>query len=141
MTSHRFTIPGKPIGKGRPRFSAKAGRAFTPQKTRNWEAFAAWTLREQFSGEPLRCAVVVDIVAVFPRPESKVWKTKPMPRYRHVIRPDGDNIAKAACDALEKAGVLYNDSQAWRVTVEKWVASGDEQPHLNITVTHETRTT
>ena len=132
MTSHTFTIPGQPVAKGRPRFSAKHGRTFTPAKTRNWEAFAAWTLSEQWTGEPLRCAVTVRIVAVFQRPKAKVWKTRLMPRYPHTGRPDADNIAKAVSDALEKAGVLYNDSQVWDLHVVKMVADGDEQPHVEV---------
>lgn len=137
------TIPGEPIGKGRPRATTIGGHArmYTPGKTQRWEAYAAATMAAQWSGEtmrePLRCPVHVTIEAVFSRPKSKVWKSKPMPRYQHVIKPDSDNAAKALCDALEKAGVLHNDSQAWVLHVTKWVASGAEQPHVRVTVQWE----
>lgn len=36
----RFSVPGKPLGKGRPRFSRASGRAFTPAKTVSYEGKA-----------------------------------------------------------------------------------------------------
>jgi len=137
-TVRRVTIPGEPIGKGRPRASVIGGhvRMRTPVKTARWEAFAAETIRLQWRPvEPERGPVCVSIVAVFSRPKSKTWKTKPMPRYPHVGRPDADNIIKAVCDALEKAGAVHNDSQVWSLRAEKWVAAGDEQPHVAVTLT------
>lgn len=37
-----FTVPGTPVGKGRPRFSRAAGlvRTYTPAKTAGWEVLA-----------------------------------------------------------------------------------------------------
>ena len=36
-----FMVPGKPQGKGRPRFSRKSGTAYTPSKTRDYERLIA----------------------------------------------------------------------------------------------------
>ena len=40
MTRISFTIPGSPVGKGRPRVSVRGGyaHAYTPEKTRTYEA-------------------------------------------------------------------------------------------------------
>ncbi len=139
MSQWHCTIPGEPIGKGRPRATTVGGHArlYTPSKTAKWEAYAAATMAQEWTGEPLRCPVQVTIEAVFSRPKSRVWKTKPMPRYPHVSRPDGDNCAKAVCDSLEKAGVLHNDSQVWVLHVVKWIADGHGQPHVRVIVLWE----
>lgn len=133
-------IPGDPVGKGRPRASIVGHARFrmrTPEKTAKWEAYAAAWMAQKWSGDALRCPVTVSIKAVFARPKSKMWKTKPTPRLPHTARPDADNVAKAVCDSLEKAGILHNDSQACRLTISKWVASGHEQPHVSVTVAWE----
>jgi Holliday junction resolvase RusA-like endonuclease len=52
------------------------------------------------------------------------WKT---------TRPDADNLAKAVFDALN--GILWaDDSQIVNSTVSKFIASGDEQPHVKVVV-------
>src|SRR5687768_2245561 len=68
-----FTVPGIPVGKGRPRFTTKGGfaRAYTPAKTRSYEdairteAFAAMGGRD-----PLDEAVTVTVTAYRPIPKS-----------------------------------------------------------------------
>ena len=46
MTEIVLRVPGQPTGKGRPRFSPKSGRAYTPKKTMAAESrvFQAWQL-------------------------------------------------------------------------------------------------
>ena len=43
MTGVSFTVPGEPIGKGRPRATTRAGHAalYTPKKTANYESLIA----------------------------------------------------------------------------------------------------
>lgn len=84
---------------------------------------------EIFTG-PLR----VEMVFVFPRPKSRVWKTKPMPRERHIAKPDADNLFKSAADALNMIA-WRDDSQIAETTIAKWYASGDESPHVEIKIT------
>lgn len=75
----------------------------------------------------------LQVVFVMPRPKSKVWKTRPMPRYRHGKKPDLDNLEKSVMDAL--TGIAWrDDSQVVCKHSEKWVAAGDEQPHCKITI-------
>lgn len=45
MEVRTFTIPGTPVGKGRPKFSrAGAGvRTYTPEKTASYETLVKWS--------------------------------------------------------------------------------------------------
>lgn len=79
---------------------------------------------------PLR----VEMDFVFPRPKSKIWKTKAMPRERHTAKPDADNLFKSTADALNR--VLWrDDSQIAETLIKKWIASGDETAHVEIKIT------
>ena len=118
-----LTIPLSPVAKGRPRVAVHGGKAhaYTPKKTRSFEAavatIAAAHIRQRFTG-PLR----VDIVAVLPRPKrlmrakddaGLVWAPK---------RPDADNLRKAVLDGL---ATCYDDDaqvvagQTFKVYAEK----------------------
>jgi Holliday junction resolvase RusA-like endonuclease len=80
-----------------------------------------------FRGVPWEGPVFMELVFLMPRPQSKIWKTRSMPRYPHTSVPDRDNIAKACKDALN--GVAYrDDSQVCAGPISKWVCSGDENP-------------
>jgi Holliday junction resolvase RusA-like endonuclease len=132
------------------RATAFAGhaRVYTPQTLGKGDtkrphpihAFKA-TLRmvaeQSYTGPPLSGPLRMDLLLVFPRQSAKVWKTKPMPRYRHYIKPDRDNCEKAVLDAL-KGLVFVDDCQVCAGEPEKWHAAGDEQPHCEITITQLT---
>jgi Holliday junction resolvase RusA-like endonuclease len=84
-------------------------------------------------GAPLLGPLAIQIVAVFPRPKSKIWAKRPMPREAKVSKPDVDNILKAIADAL--TGILWiDDCQLVDVTMRKLIASGDEQAHCEVEV-------
>lgn len=86
------------------------------------------------SGGPITGPVMVDAEFVFPRMKGQIWKTKPMPRLRHAKKPDTDNLQKAVFDAL--TGLLWiDDAQICDGRIQKWIAAGDEQPHVVITIT------
>ena len=53
-----------------------------------------------------------------------------MVREMHCATPDADNVVKAVSDALEKAGIVRNDSQIWRVSAEKWYCDPDEEARV-----------
>ena len=130
------TIPGAPIGKGRPRATVRGGfvRTYTPAKTKKWESDAAMVLRSSWREEPLEGPISVGILALFPRPQRMVWKTKPMPRVPYVQKPDLDNVAKAVLDALEKAGVIRDDKAVWSLDCEAMYCAGDEDPRVVVRV-------
>jgi Holliday junction resolvase RusA-like endonuclease len=130
--SWRSFIAGEPVGKGRPRFARATGRAYTPAKTRTWEKKAEVVLRDDWDRPALEVPARLLVVALFPRPQRIVWKTRPMVRVPHAARPDSDNIAKAVGDAVEKAGIVKNDSTFFRLDVRKFYAGGDELPGVHV---------
>lgn len=82
---------------------------------------------------PFTGPVRMDMRFVLPRPKGMIWKRKPMPRIRHTSTPDIDNLSKAVGDAL--TGLAYKDDcQVCCGEAEKWIASGDESPHVVISI-------
>lgn len=82
---------------------------------------------------PLTGPLRIDLVFVFPRPAGMFWKTKPMPRVPHTKKPDRDNVDKAILDAM-KSIIFVDDAQVCDGRIQKWIASGDEQPHVEVTI-------
>lgn len=131
---NRFVIYGKPMGKGRPRFS-RAGRfvrTFTPEATANYETL----VKLAYQGEGcsmMEGEVRAEIVAYFQIPKS-VSKKKRLAMARGEVRPtskpDCDNIAKIVLDALN--GLAYkDDSSVVSLRVEKLYA---EEPRVEVSL-------
>ena len=136
-------VPAVPIAQPRQRHrvsKSKAGKAFvmnyTPSKApvNDYKATVRLATQQVHSDAPLTEPLSVSLLCVMPRPSRLMWKTRPMPRVPHTSTPDCDNLAKSTCDALKQL-LWVDDAQICRLTVEKWIASGDEQPHVVITVT------
>ena len=112
-------IGGKPQGKARPRVTRRG--AYTPKKTKEYEAKirAAW--QEQAGATFEDRPVMVRIFAYFkpPKSASKVKRARMIAgEIRPTMKPDADNIAKAVCDALN--GLAYkDDSQVVALAVFK----------------------
>lgn len=108
-----FKVDGEPQGKGRPRFSRKIGRAYTPEKTATYESLIRSDFYRQnpdirFDSSP----VTLSIWAYMSIPKSKSKMTKAMMRSgyeRPTKKPDIDNIVKAVMDALN--GAAWNDDK------------------------------
>lgn len=139
MILHVPIVP-KAQPRQRQRIVTKNGRSFamnyTPANDPANVAKAAikLELNRVMTGPPITGPVAVGVIAVFPRPASMFWKTKEMPRVRKPTKPDLDNIAKNVLDALNKLAFV-DDALVARIECEKWIASGYEQPHLQITIT------
>lgn len=143
----KITVPAIPVGQPRMRAMSRGGHAklYTPRLIKSsdgtkrihpihdFKATIKHVASGWFSGAPLRGPLRVDVICVFPRHSAKVWKSKPMPRYPHVQKPDRDNVDKAVLDAL-KGIVFADDCQVCAGSIEKWHAAGDEQPHVEIVV-------
>lgn len=101
-------VPGKVVGKMRPRFTTAGGaaRAYTPRKSLEFENRVAAEYRKQ-GGRLHRGAVQVTVAYRRPLPKS-------LPRYRSgewdEVKPDLDNVAKSVLDALN--GLAYEDDSS-----------------------------
>ena len=111
----RFTVPGQPQGKARPRVVSRGGytHAYTPTKTAQYEA----CVREAYKlsippRKPPSGAVEVAIRAYYAVPKS--W---PLEKRKKAlagmipvtVKPDCDNIIKIICDALN--GLAWEDDK------------------------------
>ena len=137
-----LTIPAVPVAQPRQRHrvvKTKAGKVFSTNYTpksdpvNTFKATVRMMAQAKYKGPPLTGPVRVDCVFVFPRPASKVWKTRDMPRYPHTVKPDRDNCDKAVLDAL-KGTVLVDDAIVCDGRLTKWRAAGAEQPHVEIVI-------
>ncbi len=135
---YRFEVPGDPVAKGRPRFSRKTGRTWTPEKTSRYENLVAMAYKENYpdmipAGEPIRLTVI----AYFTPPKATSKKRLALMLsnlIHHVKRPDADNILKSVQDGLNKVAFM-DDSQIWSLCVEKRYS---EYPRVEVVI-EETR--
>lgn len=108
-----IVVPGAPVPKGRPRFTSQGGfaRTFTPKATAEYERKVAGIARSVMIGKQiLTCPVKVDITAFMPIPVSMPKYKKEMAVKQALLpakKPDIDNLAKAALDALN--GICFAD--------------------------------
>lgn len=137
-----FTVPAIPVAQPRQRHRVMqvAGRTitqnFTPAKApvNAYKAAVQLAASQAYQGPPLQCPLRLDCLFVLPRPKALMFKKREMPRVPHTTaRGDLDNFWKSTVDAL--AGTMFgNDCQVYASTMEKWIASGSEQPHVVVTV-------
>ncbi|CAN0620507.1 crossover junction endodeoxyribonuclease RusA [Burkholderia multivorans] len=118
-----FTVPGKPVAKGRPRFSRQGGhvRTFTPEATERYEnlvkmaARAAMRDAQPYEG-PVRLVVHIGV----PIPSSWSMKRQTAAAAGEIgatKKPDADNVVKALKDGMN--GVVYVDDGQ---VVDLWVS-------------------
>lgn len=118
MSAVSFRIPGTPVGKARARATVrgfKDGRPIighhTPQKTRTWEGVAATMAMQAMAGTPPMAGPLrLELQIVLPVPTSwPGWKRALAlaGEIRPTVKPDADNVEKAAKDALN--GVVWAD--------------------------------
>lgn len=117
-----FTVPGKPVGKQRPRFSRTytGVRTYTPRKTQEYEDLVRISYRA-VSKQKLEGAISATIYGYFepPKSVSKTQRAKMLNgEISHIKKIDSDNLAKSILDALN--GVAYDDdSQVCLLVVQK----------------------
>lgn len=131
-----ITIPGDPVGKQRPRLSARGGhaRAYTAKATREWESDAARRMAEAHGPHVEKGPLMVVVRAVKDRPQRLMRKRDPEDRIWRTVKPDADNVGKSALDALEKAGVIANDSEVAVCRFESLFTALWEDPCVEIEV-------
>ena len=111
----RLTVEGAPVAKGRPRMT-RSGRVYTPSKTRAYEERIRQLTAIEMVGRPAtESPVIVHVAAVFESPPS--WsRTKRLAVVQggsfHAVKPDIDNIVKAALDGIcFENGAVRDDKQ------------------------------
>jgi Holliday junction resolvase RusA-like endonuclease len=123
-----LTIPGKPVGKGRPRMT-KSGHVYTPAPTENYEAYikALW-VQEHGSEVAFPVEAVMLSVSVYMAIPQSTSKKRREAMLDGVImptkKPDLDNVLKIIADALN--GLAYtDDKQIVGVTMVKGYSEHD----------------
>ena len=124
LNSINFTIPGAPIGKGRPRFARHGAHvvAYTPHKTVNFEAVVKIMASQAMAGKSLLTRpVALHIDMYMPIPASWSKKRQQLAHSGLIgatTKPDIDNITKGIFDSLN--GVVYlDDKQIVSLTASK----------------------
>lgn len=107
-----ITVLGKPQGKGRPRYTTRAGHAvaYTPAATKAYEAQIRQAWQEQDGRNFGAAALALIVTAYYPIP-SKARKAEKDAMLAGQVpatgKPDLDNVVKACMDALN--GTAYDD--------------------------------
>lgn len=131
-----FVLSGVPTAKGRPRLTTRGGfaRAYTPDKTRRFEALVADAARAAI-GPIDAYAGPVELEAHFALPIPKSWpKRDKLAAAAGTLmpagKPDLDNYLKAIADGMN-AIVYRDDSQIVSVRMTKRYG---EEPGVAVTV-------
>ena len=129
-----IAVAGPPVPKGRPRFSRKAGIAYTPAKTRKYEDVVRLAAGQAMENQaPFQGPLAVEVEVYLPVPTS--WSKKKQGRAHLGLvvptkRPDANNFASCALDGCN--GIVYrDDSQVVELHVTKRYAM---KPQLIIRV-------
>ncbi len=150
-----FTVPCVPVAQPRQRHRVvQSGRRvfatnYTPTRdpVNAYKAAVQAAAAAAHQGPPLEGPLVVEMVFVLPRPKARPKWIKRWSMWWHVWESGGrvphclklndrDNLLKSTQDALN--GILWDDDgQIWDGPPRKWVASGREQPHVEIAVRWE----
>ena len=126
---YEFEVPGKVIGKGRPRLNSYTGIVYTPTKTKDYESLVEqYFLLKYPRFKTLEGRIKVSIIAYFSIPkatkksdinemlDNNISPTK---------KPDIYNIVKAVLDSMNKFA-FKDDNQITKLEVEKKYALEDK---------------
>lgn len=133
----KFTVPGEPRGKGRPRFSRQGNfvRTYTPEATASYENLIKLEYERQCGGMFYEKGVPLDvrITAYYGIPASASKKKRQLMldhKIRPTKKPDVDNLVKCFMDAGN--GVIYHDDiQVTDLIVRKYYSA---QPCVVVTI-------
>lgn len=126
----KLTIPGKPLGKQRPRV-LKNGIAYTPQQTVNYETLVKQLYITEHFQKQLNGPIKATIIAYMPMPKSTSNKKKEQMIAGIIAptkKPDWDNIGKIITDALN--GLAYEDDK--QIVDARVVKLYSDQPRVEI---------
>lgn len=131
---YEFEVPGKIIGKGRPRVNTTTAIAYTPTRTREYEELVKQYFIMKYRGiKPLEGRLNIEIIAYFGISKNANKKEKSQMIENSISpckKPDIDNIAKIILDSLNKLA-FNDDNQITKLSVEK-VYSEEEKVYIKI---------
>lgn len=135
MNQIKFTIPGEPQGKGRPR-ATRSGVVFTPKKTRQYENRVKAEYFDQcrcykFPDDALLDMQIIAFYGVAKSDTKKVRQWKLDGQKRPNKKPDMDNVIKCVADALNEVA-YHDDTQIVDCQVRKFFS---ENPRVEVTIT------
>lgn len=119
-----FTIPGQPVGKGRPRFARRGNfvTTYSPEKTANYETLVKIKSSEAMTGHAKFADAVSVVISLFvsvPASWSKKKRAQALDgELKPTTKPDLDNMAKIILDGCN--GIVWgDDKQAVDLSVRK----------------------
>lgn len=119
---YEFEVPGKIIGKGRPRLNSYTGQVYTPTRTKDYECLIIQYFMLKYPRfKPFEGRVSVEIIASFEVPKSTKKSDKELMlenKINPLKKPDIDNIVKIILDAMNECA-FKDDTQITKLAVEK----------------------
>lgn len=119
---YEFEVIGEVVGKERPRVNMYTGSVYTPNKTKDYEFLIQQYFKMKYPNhQTLEGRLSIQIIAYLKIPKSTSnKKTQEMleNKISPTKKPDIDNIAKVALDAMNKF-VFKDDNQVSKISVEK----------------------
>ena len=123
MTKVKFEVPGKPVGKQRPRLSYRYGHAmaYTPQKTKDYESLVRRAYlenevyRDNYTGA---VGIKVNVKNTPPPSTPQERKERLIKGEYKMTKPDLDNVLKSILDGLN--GIAFkDDNQVVEISANK----------------------
>jgi Holliday junction resolvase RusA-like endonuclease len=148
MPEIKFTIPGEPVAKGRPKFVIRyKGKVpfvhvYTPKETESYEKYvcACAVTSGVLPAEPLDCCLVLSVVFVHERTQE-LLKTGRGGKYKYSTdrikkptKPDLTNLIKAIEDGINHSNLWVDDARIVESHNYKYWAAIGESPHVEVTV-------
>lgn len=128
----QFVVEGQPVPKGRPRFSQKTGRGYTPQKTRQAEQKIVKAYKQEYADVafPEDVALELDCRFYLQIPKYKMAHADEIEGAYVLKKPDSDNLLKTVADSMN--GVAYPDDKC--IVVVRAEKRYSKYPRTEITI-------
>jgi len=112
----------------RPKQSVQGGSGgfFVPEAIKYYCSKLQGLLAKERPPVPFDGMLEMEVIFVFPFKKSAREADKEREWYFKNTTPDLDNLEKAVCDALEKSGILKNDSRICKKISTKLCILGEE---------------
>jgi Holliday junction resolvase RusA-like endonuclease len=129
VNSLSFEIPGRPTGKGRPKFARRGATVttYTDAKTASYENKVALFAHQAMRGRPMMDGpLCVTVLAYFAPPKSapKARRAAMLAgQVRPEVKPDYDNIVKAVLDGLQGVAFADDVSVTWQRGGKRYAAA------------------